>query len=293
MNHRYRIVNATAIKLIDGLACVKGEVYSGIALAKMEDIYYKADFYERGVSVSNWFSIYGISDNSLWVNTYNDRFGLDPDGCPLIDNKPFHGVAFEEKEGSIRDINFSSDNNDKSFELEINKRGEINYLYFSDDSDFLEQTRSDNGFLKKIEFSHWSSEGSLYIEGHDDKGGRIRVVGSIDKDFFDAFRNSLRKYQLNVKYPLVYEKIIMEDFIKSETVSVENLGDVLSHISFSRSEEVEIESSLLTQSEIFMILDISKPKRLTFNCKNGTISESLTDAIKQSYPNLSVNVIST
>ena len=293
MSYKYRIVNATAINSMNGLAAVRGELYSGIALEKTEDIFFKAKFYKDGNNVPNWFSDYNIPDDRLWVNTCNDVYETDSEGHPLIDNKPFYGVAFEETDGFIQELVFVSDKHSGLFNLEINEQGEINYLYVSGDNSRLEQVKNDSGFLEKIEFSYQASKSLLYIEGGVNNRGRIRLRGNINSDFIDALHNNLNAYQLDIKYPSTYEKISVEESIKSKLVSVEKLVDVLGCFGFAGAEEVEIESSSLTQTEIFMILNICKPKKLTFNCKTGTIPGSLTEAIKQSYPNLSVNVIST
>lgn len=201
----------TAVRYEHGLAMVRNQSYSGIALERGSDGLFRAKFFQEGMLTENWLSKYGIADDELWIPESDGRLEYDHDELALVDGEHFCGVVFEEDKGVLRQIGLYTKNTGW-VDIETNNLGEITSVgYFASNNYSFEYAKHRNGSLSVLAYSQLGAGGvgtRIDISGSEDFSASMSVSGSFDQDFIDAFHSKMQFYSIDMKIPKKYKNII-------------------------------------------------------------------------------------
>lgn len=285
----------TAVRYEHGLAMVRNQSYSGIALERGSDGLFRAKFFQEGMLTENWLSKYGIADDELWIPESDDRVEYDHDELALVDGKLFFGIVFEADKGVLRQMCLYTKNTGW-VDIENTEKGCISSIdcFFPGKYTF-KFNKNRNGSLSALVYGKHSAEGVegalIDISGSEDFSASISMSGSFDKNFIDELNDRIRFYSVDVPLPKEYKSITyMRCSLNSMTV--EPIKNTLDSIGFEKAKEMTVFSLDVNLDALLEMIGFAKVKEVVFEYQNKKtpVPTELVEAIKNACPGLKVEV---
>ncbi len=294
-NYYFRVSDMTAVRFDHGLAMVRGQRYSGIAVEREDYGFFKARYYLHGMLTQNWLRKFEISDAELWIPETDERLEYDCDELALVNGEQFSGVVFEEDAGVLRRVCLYTKDT-AIVDIETNKQGDITSIdcFFPGKYSF-EFEKLGNGGLAALSYSRPSFEGvdggKIEIREGNDSSASITFSGGIDKDLIEQLYSNISRFSVEVMIPKAYSKVIIVDCIVND-IAIESIRILFESIGFESAEIMTVFSMDAEIKSFLEIVGLAKVKKVVFKYEynKSSVPSDLVVSINRAYPNLDIEI---